>query len=235
MEGIFGSIPNGETTPSSQAITTIVARDRNGRTKLSGATRKLVLPSVVITGALAASIVLLPHGVPNPSPRQIAESRPPVEPQVAQVDRVPALVQTQADSTAPMSLAREHATRESAAVETRPRPRPVIHKHISTLRLVMRPVTRAPAHAQSSGRLFIGAGSPGYSYDPYDHYDPNGGYDAQYASYYREGARIERQRLEELRRREERQERQRYWEERRWQEEHRRRHRNDDDNDDEDD
>jgi hypothetical protein len=108
------------------------------------------------------------------------------------------------------------------------------HHHYSTHHLVMKPVIRAPAIAQRSASLSIGTRSPGNSYDPRDHYAPFVGYDAPYASYYRESVWGERQRMEEGRRWEERQERQRIWEQRRRQEEHRWHHHKDDDDDDDD-
>jgi hypothetical protein len=204
MEGIFGAakqFPNKETSPNFRPITAIVASDRDVLTRRSGIARKLALPGVAIMGALAISIVLARHGITNLPSRQNAG--PPLlpTPHLAQLDRVPALVRSQADSTAPTREASKHATRTSATVGSRFRPRRVTHKHNSTRHLVMRQDLRAPTNAQGFRSLSIGTRSPGYSYAPHDHYAPYAGYDA-YAYYYREGARIEWQRLEELRRQE---------------------------------
>jgi hypothetical protein len=235
MDEIFGAekpFLNKDISPNSQAITAIVARDEAARTGRSGVARKLALPGVLITGALAVSIFLAQHGISNLSSRQNAKPLPLPAPLLAQVDRVPALIQSQPVSTAPISLASKNATRNSATVGSRARSRPVNHKHW-THHFAMRPVIRAPKNAHSSGSIPIGTRSPGYSYDPHDHHYPFVVYGAPYVSYYRESASSDRQRLEDRRRWEERQERLRIWEPRRWRGEHRR-SRNDDDDDDDD-
>jgi hypothetical protein len=158
MEGIFGAarpLPDEEASPNSPAINPIVARARDGRTGRSRVERTLALSGLVIACALAASIFVVQHGSSNPEPSRVAKSLPPLASQMAQADRVPALVQPQAIPVAPTSLAGEHATKTSAAAAPRPRPSVAVYhpKRTSTPRLAKRAVTKVHRSRERTPRL----------------------------------------------------------------------------------
>ena len=152
MESIFGrsdSFPEAHPSTVSPAITPIISRSSPRRFG-----RGWALAAVAIVGVLGISIVLAQRDKPQLSPKPIAEPVPSLTVQAPRVTPGPTSVQAATAPTVPTRAASEPATRNSAAVKSRPKTKPAADspKRKSTQRLAAKsaPTAHRPSDSPSA-------------------------------------------------------------------------------------